>query len=72
MDPNLESIPEPIDDEPEDRVEECKKRVDDHEVMCCGHILNTLSDSLYDFCNSMQFGKEIWNSLVCKYKVGKL
>ncbi|KAL5551516.1 hypothetical protein UlMin_001692 [Ulmus minor] len=42
-------------------------RVED-EVMCRGHILNTLSDKLYDFYNSMKTPKEIWTTLEYKYK----
>ena len=70
LDPNLEPIPEPTDNELEERKAERKKRADD-EVMCRGHILNTLSDSLYDFYNPIESAKEIWNSLEYKYKTEK-
>ena len=39
--------------------------------MCQGHILNTLSGSLYDLYNTMKSPKEIWNALEYKYKAEK-
>ena len=62
LDPNLPPIPEPKDDDSEALKAERKKRQED-EVMCRGHILNTLSDRLYDLYNSMESPKEIWNAL---------
>ncbi|KAK0588950.1 hypothetical protein LWI29_007634 [Acer saccharum] len=39
--------------------------------MCRGHILNTLSDSLYDLYNTMKSPKEIRNALEYTYKAEK-
>ncbi|KAK3033854.1 hypothetical protein RJ639_034272 [Escallonia herrerae] len=37
--------------------------------MCRGHILNALSDRLYNFYESFDSAKEIWKALEYKYKV---
>ena len=39
--------------------------------MCQGHILDTLSDRLYDLYNSMAFPVEIWNAFKYKCKTEK-
>ncbi|KAL5553812.1 hypothetical protein UlMin_041213 [Ulmus minor] len=71
LDPNLQPLPEPDDIIDTDKLKvERKKRVED-EVMCRGHILNTLSEKLYDFYNSMKTPKEIWTALEYKYKAEK-
>ena len=41
-------------------------------MICRGHILNTLSDCLYDLYTSMKSPKEIWNTLEAKYKTEKV
>jgi hypothetical protein len=38
-----------------------QKREED--VLCCDHILDTLSDRLYDVYKSMKTAKEIWKYL---------
>ena len=48
-----------------------KKRKED-KLICSGHILNTLSDHLYDLYTSMKSLKEIWNALEAKYKIEKI
>lgn len=45
-----------------------QKREED-EMLCKGHILNTLSDRLYDLFTETKSAREIWNSLEYKYKV---
>lgn len=70
LDPKLEAIPEPKEDDNETVKEQRKKREED-ELVCRGHILNTLSDRLYDLYNSMQSPREIWNALEYKYKTEK-
>lgn len=70
LDPNLLPISEAKDDDTDEEKAARKKRQDD-EVMCRGHILNTLSDRLYDLYNSMETPKEIWNALEYKYKTEK-
>ena len=45
-----------------------KKREED-ELLCRGHILNNLSGRLYDLFTSIKSAKEIWNSLEYKYNI---
>jgi hypothetical protein len=40
-------------------------------VVCRGHILNTLSDRLYDLFTSIKSPREIWESLEFKCKIEK-
>ncbi|TYH83661.1 hypothetical protein ES332_D02G146300v1 [Gossypium tomentosum] len=53
-DPNPNANPEKIT-----KVAELKKKREEDNFTCCGHILNTLSDRLYDFYMSMQSPVEI-------------
>ncbi|KAJ4979583.1 hypothetical protein NE237_010363 [Protea cynaroides] len=66
LDPILKDLPESKDDDSNQLKAEQKKRVDD-EVLCKGHILNTLSDRLYDLFTNVQSPKEIWKALEFKY-----
>ena len=68
--PNLESFPEPKEDD-SDKVKANKKKRKDDEVMCWGYNLNTLSDRLYDLYNSVESSTKIWNALEYKYKTEK-
>jgi len=70
LDPNLPKLPEPETDEDAQRKVERKKREED-EVVCRGHILNTLSDRLYDLFTSIKSPREIWEALEFKYKTEK-
>ncbi|KAH9725877.1 hypothetical protein KPL70_008036 [Citrus sinensis] len=70
LDPKLEPFPEPREDDTE-VVKAARKHREDDELMCRGHILNTLSDRLYDLYNSMTSPVEIWNALEYKYKTEK-
>ena len=70
LDPNLSKLPEPIDNDSDQLKAERKKREED-EVVCRGHILNTLSNLLYDLFISMKSPKEIWEALEFKYKTEK-
>ncbi|XP_024019083.1 uncharacterized protein LOC112090921 [Morus notabilis] len=70
LDPKLEPLPELKEDDFEELKTTRKKRGDD-EIMCRGHILNTLSDRLYDLYNSMESPVKIWNALEYKYKTEK-
>uniref|UniRef100_A0A2N9HPB4 Retrovirus-related Pol polyprotein from transposon TNT 1-94-like beta-barrel domain-containing protein n=1 Tax=Fagus sylvatica TaxID=28930 RepID=A0A2N9HPB4_FAGSY len=70
LDPNLSKLPEPTDNDSDQLKAERKKREED-EVVCRGHILNTLSDRLYDLFTSMKSPKEIWEALEFKYKTEK-
>ncbi|TXG60263.1 hypothetical protein EZV62_014836 [Acer yangbiense] len=70
-DPNLQPLPEPDKDKDTNTLQAERKKRSEDEVMCWGHILNTLSDSLYDLYNTMKSLKEIWNALEYKYKAEK-
>ena len=70
LDPNLPQIPVPTPDEIEDVKKERPKCQED-ELLCRGHILNTLSDRLYDLFTSVQSPREIWNALEFKYNTEK-
>ncbi|KAK3003800.1 hypothetical protein RJ639_018012 [Escallonia herrerae] len=66
LDPNLPSILEIIDNDSDETKEALKKREDD-ELVCRGHILNSLSDRLYDLFTSSKSPREIWKALENKY-----
>lgn len=76
LDPNLAPIedPKPTFDggqpsaEAIKRVNKEKKKRAEDELLCRGHILNTLSDRLYDLFTEMKSAREIWNALEFKYK----
>ena len=67
LDPELVSIPEPTENDTEDLIAERKKRAEDN-FICRGHILNALTDRLYDLYTETESAKEIWNALENKYK----
>ncbi|URD92252.1 hypothetical protein MUK42_28560 [Musa troglodytarum] len=56
--PNLQSIPVPTDNDTDEVKAERKKKNED-EVMCRGHILNALSDRLYDLYTVEPYAKGI-------------
>ncbi|XP_050889113.1 uncharacterized protein LOC127094302 [Lathyrus oleraceus] len=68
LDPDLTQFPEPTEDNVDEVKKERKKRKED-ELLCRGHILNILSDHLYDLYNNTQSTKEIWKALEIKFKV---
>ena len=59
LDPNLMHFP-PASDEDTDEIKAQRKKREEDELICRGHILNTLSYRLYDFYTSinhqMRFG----------------
>ncbi|XP_058753877.1 uncharacterized protein LOC131627055 [Vicia villosa] len=67
LDPDLEEVPEPTADDTDEIKKERKKRKED-ELLCHGHILNTLSDCLYDLYTNTASAKEIWKALEFKFK----
>ncbi|XP_073059693.1 uncharacterized protein [Primulina eburnea] len=67
LDPNLEEIPAPTDGENKELRAKREKRQED-DLMCRGHILNALSDRLYDLYTNTTSAKEIWQALENKYK----
>ena len=58
-------------DEDIDEIKAQRKKWEEDGLICRGHILNTLSDHLYDLYTSMKSSKEIWNALKVKYKTEK-
>ena len=70
LDPNLPQIPVSSPNETKNVKEECTKRQEDG-LLCRGHILNTLSDRLYDLFTLVQSPREIWNALEFKYNTEK-
>ena len=70
LDPKLEPFPKPKEDDTE-VVKAARKQRKDDELMCRGHILNTLFDRPYDLYNSMVSLVKIWNSLEYKHKTEK-
>jgi hypothetical protein len=70
LDPSLSKLLEPTDKDFDQLKAKHKKREED-DVVCRGHILNTLSDRLYDLFTSMKSPKEIWEALEFKYKIEK-
>ena len=67
LDPNLMSFPT-MSDEDTNEIKAQRKKRDEDELICRGHILNTLSNRLYDLYTSMKSSREIWNALEAKYK----
>ncbi|XP_022846350.1 uncharacterized protein LOC111369098 [Olea europaea var. sylvestris] len=67
LDPELTPLPEPTNGETEAVRAERQKRQED-ELICRGHILNALSDRLYDLYTNTSSAKEIWKALESKYK----
>ena len=51
-----------------DDVRKQRKQRGEDELLCRGHILNTLSDRLYDYFQQMKTAKEIWEALQFKYQ----
>ena len=71
LDPNLMHFP-PASDEDTDDIKAQRKKREEDELICRGHILNTLSDRFYDLYTLMKSPKEIWNALKAKYKTEKI
>ncbi|RVW95654.1 hypothetical protein CK203_031529 [Vitis vinifera] len=67
LDPTLAPLPEPKENDKPQVVAARKKREED-ELICRGHILNTLSDRLYDLYTNTYSAREIWEALENKYK----
>ncbi|XP_050918467.1 uncharacterized protein LOC127135885 [Lathyrus oleraceus] len=65
--PDLALIPKPSENDSEEVKKERKKRKED-ELLCRGHILNMLSDRLYDLYTDNSSATEIWKALEFKFK----
>ena len=70
LNPNLQPIPNSTLEDTEQLKELRIKRGED-ELVCRGHILNILSDRLYDLFTIISSPKEIWKALETKYKTEK-
>ncbi|KAK3000194.1 hypothetical protein RJ639_023400 [Escallonia herrerae] len=66
LDPNLPPLPE-ITDNDSDETKAARKKREEDKLVCRGHILNALSDRLYDLFTSSRCPKEIWKALDNKY-----
>ena len=71
FDSNLMPFPT-SSDEDTDEIKAQRKKREENELICRGHILNTLSDRLYDLYTSLKSPKDIWNALEAKYKTEKI
>ncbi|XP_075100545.1 uncharacterized protein LOC142176513 [Nicotiana tabacum] len=60
-------MPEPTSEDSDVVKEERKKREHD-ELLCRGHILNTLTDRLYDLYCNLKSPREIWTALQTAYQ----
>ncbi|XP_022877086.1 uncharacterized protein LOC111395334 [Olea europaea var. sylvestris] len=67
LDPELAPLLEPTNGETE-AVRNERQKCQKDELICCGHILNALSDRLYDLYTNTTLVKEIWDALENKYK----
>ena len=71
LDSNLMPFPT-TSNEDIDEIKAQRKKWEKDELICRGHILNTLSDRLYDLYTLMKSPNEIWNALEAKYKTEKI
>ncbi|TYG40720.1 hypothetical protein ES288_D12G115900v1 [Gossypium darwinii] len=72
LDSNLQPMEDPTPNAKSEeitKVAELKKKREEDNFTCRGHILNTLSNRLYDLYMSMQSPMEIWKALEEKYNI---
>ncbi|XP_071708779.1 uncharacterized protein [Rutidosis leptorrhynchoides] len=65
---SIHPMPELPDDATVDQIRRRNKR-DNDDFICRGHILNGMSDALFDVYQSVETTKELWDSLESKYMV---
>jgi len=70
LDPNLYALHEPQEDESA-TIKTARVKREEDEVLCRGHILNTLTSRLYDIISKLKSPKEIWAALKTHYKQEK-
>jgi len=70
LNPSLNPLSEPTPEDT-DAIKAKRKKREEDELVCIGHILNTLSDRLYDLFTAIESPREIRNALEAKYKTGK-
>ena len=63
--PEFDAFPT-ASDKDTDEIKAQRNKWEEDELICRGHILNTLLDRLYDLYTSMNSSKEIWNALKAK------
>ena len=71
LDPKLQPIPDSnVNDTAEQKAktEADKAKRETDEMLCRGHILNSLTNRLYDIYRNYKSPKEIWIALESKYK----
>jgi hypothetical protein len=68
LEDDLEDILEPTPEDDDELKEKSRKRKED-DFLCKRHILNTLSNSIYDVYRTSSSAKELWKSLESKYKI---
>jgi len=62
LDLNLSALPEPQEDESA-TIKTARVKREEDEVFCRGHILNTLTNRLYDIFFKLKSPKKIWAAL---------
>ncbi|XP_062104030.1 uncharacterized protein LOC133815177 [Humulus lupulus] len=67
LDKDLKAIEPAKEDDTQEIIKQMKKHEED-ELICRGHILNTLSDRLYDLYTNTKTTKDIWEALENTYK----
>ena len=67
LDPDLIPIPETTEDDSDELKKERKKHKED-ELLCHAHIMNTLSNHLFDLYTNTQSATKIWKALKFKIK----
>ncbi|XP_009798691.1 uncharacterized protein [Nicotiana sylvestris] len=67
LDPQLPDVPDPTAED-SDEMKATKKKREDDELRCQGHILNTLTDRLYDMYQNLKSPREIWTALQSAYE----
>nr|GEW31427.1 copia-like retrotransposon [Tanacetum cinerariifolium] len=59
---------QPVDEKRVVELEKMRMIHKENEIICCGHIKNALSDTLYDLYASVTNPRELWSALEFKYK----
>ncbi|OIT08630.1 hypothetical protein A4A49_62909, partial [Nicotiana attenuata] len=67
LDPQFPTLPEPTVED-SDEVKATRKKREDDELLCRGHILNTLTNRLYDLYQNLKSPRKIWTALQSAYE----
>ncbi|GKD18371.1 hypothetical protein Tco_1207529, partial [Tanacetum coccineum] len=62
-------MPELVEDATAEAIK-IRAKWENDDYICRGHILNGMSDSLFDVYTNVESAKELWDSLESKYMVG--